>query len=429
MTDRYKKSEILYRQAEKLIPLGSQTFSKSILQFPLGASPLFADKAKGCYLWDVDGNKYIDFINSLASITLGYSDKDINNAVKKQIDNGTIFSLSHSLEKKVAQLIVNMVPSAEKVRFGKNGSDATAASIRLARAYTKKDHIAVCGYHGWQDWYIGSTSRNKGVPKSIQKLTHKFMFNNLDSISKIFKKFPNNVAAVILEPMNVQYPVNNFLDELKELTHKNKALLIFDETITGFRFSNGGAQKYFNVSPDLSTFGKGIANGYPLSAIVGSGKYMRLMEEIFFSATFGGETISLTASNITLQKLIKKQVCSYLHKLGQYLENNLKSMIIKHNLEEFLYISGHPSWIFLNIKESEKFDQLELKSLIQQEFFARGFLFIGSHNLSFSHGKKHVDLILKAYEEIFELIYQAIFKNKMQVLLKCKPIKGVFKIR
>ena len=429
MTDRYKKSEILYRQAEKLIPLGSQTFSKSILQFPLGVSPLFADKAKGCYLWDVDGNKYIDFINSLASITLGYSDKDINKAVKKQIDNGTIFSLSHSLEKKVAQLIVNMVPSAEKVRFGKNGSDATAASIRLARAYTKKDHIAVCGYHGWQDWYIGSTSRNKGVPKSIQKLTHKFMFNKLDSISKIFKKFPNNVAAVILEPMNVQYPVNNFLDELKELTHKNRALLIFDETITGFRFSNGGAQKYFNVSPDLSTFGKGIANGYPLSAIVGSGKYMRLMEEIFFSATFGGETISLTASNITLQKLIKKQVCSYLHKLGQYLENNLKSMIIKYNLEEFLYISGHPSWIFLNIKESEKFDQLELKSLIQQEFFARGFLFIGSHNLSLSHDKKHVDLLLKAYEEIFELIYQAIFKNKMQVLLKCKPIKGVFKIR
>ena len=174
----------------------------------------------------MDGNKYVDFINSLASITLGYSDKDINNAVKKQIDNGTIFSLSHPLEKKVAQLIVNMVPSAEKVRFGKNGSDATAASIRLARAYTKKDHIAVCGYHGWQDWYIGSTSRNKGVPKSIQKLTHKFMFNNLDSISKIFKKFPNNVAAVILEPMNVQYPVNNFLDELKELTKKTKHFIL-----------------------------------------------------------------------------------------------------------------------------------------------------------------------------------------------------------
>ena len=233
------------------------------------------------------------------------------------------------------------------------------------------------------------------VPKSIQKLTHKFMFNNLDSISKYLKKFPNNVAAVILEPMNVQYPFNNFLDELKELTHKNKALLIFDETITGFRFSNGGAQKYFNVSPDLSTFGKGIANGYPLSAIVGSGKYMRLMEEIFFSATFGGETISLTASNITLQKLIKKQVCSYLHKLGKYLENNLKSMIIKYNLEEFLYISGHPSWIFLNIRESKKFDQLELKTLIQQEFFARGFLFIGSHNLSFSHEKNMLIFFLK----------------------------------
>ncbi len=252
---RYEKSEAYLEIAEQVIPLGSQTFSKSRTQYPYGVSPYFIEQGEGSKVWDIDGNQYIDFINSLAAITLGYKDPDIDNAVKKQLENGITFSLPHRLEAEVAQMIIDMVPCAEMVRFGKNGSDATAGAIRLARAYTGKEHVLVCGYHGWQDWYIGSTVRDLGVPDSTKALTHIFEYNNLKSLEDCFEKYHSKVAAVIMEPMNVIFPKDGFLEGVKKLTNENNALLIFDEVITGFRFSNGGAQEYFGVTPDLCTFG------------------------------------------------------------------------------------------------------------------------------------------------------------------------------
>lgn len=244
MNPRYKKSEEYLARALKTVPLGSQTFSKSKTQLPEGISPFFASKGKGAYLWDVDGNQYIDFANSLAAITLGYNDPDVNQAVMEQIQNGTIYPLSHELEFKVAEKIVEMVPCADMVRFGKNGSDATAGSIRLARAYTHRDHVLVCGYHGWQDWYIGSTTRDLGVPQVVKDLTHKFIYNDINSLESKLNELKGKVAAVILEPVNVFAPENDFLQKVKELTHKHGAVLIFDETITGFRYAHGGAQEF-----------------------------------------------------------------------------------------------------------------------------------------------------------------------------------------
>ena len=186
---RYLKSIQHLKRAEETIPLGSQTFSKSRTQYPVGISPHYASKAKGAEIWDLDGNKYIDLVSALASVTLGYSDKKVNRAVKKQLSRGVSMSLPGKLESEVSEMIVEMVPSAEMVRFGKNGSDATSAAIRLARAYTSRDHILVCGFHGWQDWYIGSTTRNKGVPESVSALTHKFEFNNIASFEAILSEF------------------------------------------------------------------------------------------------------------------------------------------------------------------------------------------------------------------------------------------------
>lgn len=212
---------------------------------------------------------------------MGYGDSRINEAVRKQLRLGTILSLPGKLEAEVSELIVELVPSAEMVRFGKNGSDATSAAIRLARAFTKRDHIVVCGYHGWQDWYIGSTTRDKGVPNAVSSLTHKFEYNNIESLASVFTTYKNRVAAVIMEPMNSTYPNPGFLEEVLRLTHQAGALLIFDETITGFRFAKGGAQELFGITPDLSTFGKGMANGFPLSAVVGRRDVMLEMEEVF----------------------------------------------------------------------------------------------------------------------------------------------------
>ena len=289
----FERSQLFLARAEQVIPLGSQTFSKSRTQYPWGVSPYFVQRAQGTRVWDLDGNEYIDFVNSLASVTLGYQDEDVTRAVAEQLQHsGVIFSLPHPLECEVAELICEMVPCAEMVRFGKNGSDATAAAVRLMRAHTARDHVAVCGYHGWQDWYIGSTARNRGVPQATRELTHAFAYNDLGSLQALFERYPGQIAGIVMEPMGATEPQPGFLQAVKDLAHREGALLTFDETITGFRFANGGAQAWFGVTPDLASFGKGLANGYPVSAIAGRRDVMKLMEEVFFSFTFGGETLS-----------------------------------------------------------------------------------------------------------------------------------------
>lgn len=427
--DRYSQSQMLLERALQSIPLGSQTFSKSITQYPLGVSPHFLKKGLGSHVWDVDDNEYIDFINSLAAINLGYNDPDVNEAVKKQLELGVSFSLSHPIETLVAEKIIEMVPCAERVRFGKNGSDATAGAVRLARAYTGREHVAVCGYHGWQDWYIGSTSRNLGVPKSTQELTHTFNYNDLESLGAIFDKWPNQIAAVILEPMNVVYPAEGFLLGVQELTQKNNAILIFDEIVTGFRFANGGAQEYFGVTPDLATFGKGIANGYPLAVITGRKEIMALMEEIFFSFTFGGETLSLAAALATLNKLQNQPVLAKLKALGEMLMAGIKQIIQKYHLSDIFDVSGHPAWNFLIIKGTEFYQQNEIKTLWLQEIFSKGILSLGSHNLSYAHSEEDIKQLLCVYEEVLPFITQAVIKREIHSHLRCKPLQALFKVR
>jgi glutamate-1-semialdehyde 2,1-aminomutase len=423
----YKKSEQLLDRALKSIPLASQTFSKSLTQYPRGVSPFFIEKGYGAKVWDVDGNEYIDFVNSLAAVTLGYCDKEIDEAVHKQMKNGVIFSLPHVLEVEVAEKLIDIIPCAEKVRFAKNGTDATSASIRIARAYTGKECIAVCGYHGWQDWYIGSTTRDLGVPKAVKELTYKFEYNNIESLEKIFQE--RELACVIMEPMNVEYPKDNFLEKVKELVHKNNALLIFDETITGFRYSLGGAQQFFGVTPDLATFGKGMANGHPLSAVVGSSKIMKKVEDIFFSGTFGGETLSLAAASVIIDKYKKERVIEHLFDVGTYLLKQLNELINSNDLTDIFWASGHPSWSFLHIKDQQKYDSFEIKTFLLQEMFKRGILTLGLHNLSFSHTSKDIDELIAAYTEVLPMIKQHIDNQTLLENIQGEILKPLFKVR
>ena len=423
----YKKSEKLLERALKSIPLASQTFSKSLTQYPKGVSPFFIEKGRGSKVWDVDGNKYIDFVNSLLSVGLGYCDKDIDTAVQKQMKNGVIFSLPHTLEMEVAEKLIDIIPCAEKVRFAKNGTDATSASIRIARAYTGKEHIAVCGYHGWQDWFIGSTTRDLGVPKAVKELTHKFEYNNIESLEKIFQE--QELACVIMEPMNIEYPQDNFLEKVKELTHKYQALLIFDEMITGFRYALGGAQELFNVIPDLATFGKGMANGYPLSAVVGSNEVMKKMEDIFFSGTFGGETLSLAAANMALDKYKTQQVTKYFNEMGSYLLENLNILIDNEELNDIFWTSGHPSWSFLHIKGQLQYSDFEIKTFFLQEMFKRGVLTLGSHNLSFSHSKEDIDKLLDTYQVVLPMVKKRIKQQDLLENIQGDILKPLFKVR
>jgi len=425
----YKNSEEMLERALKSIPLGTQTFSKSKTQYPLGVSPFYIQRAKGSKVWDIDGNEYIDFISALGSISLGYNDEDVLKAVKAQLEEGTIFSLPHPIEVQVAEKMIELIPGAEMVRFGKNGSDATAGAVRLARAYTNRDYVAVCGYHGWQDWYIGSTPRNLGVPKATQELTLKFEYNNIESLNKLFKEYPDKVACVIMEPMNFEHPEGDFLNNVKELAHKNGALLIFDETVTGFRYSLGGAQELFNVIPDLSTFGKGMANGYPISAVVGRADIMKLMEEIFFSFTFGGETLSLAASLATMTKMQNKPVIETIKKSGQKLLDGITKIIDENELNDIFHIGGQPTWTILGMKDTEKYCSWTLKTLFLQEMLKRGILTLGSHETTYAHSDEDIDKLLKSYHEVMPILKNGIRNERVIELLDCNPLTPLFKVR
>jgi glutamate-1-semialdehyde 2,1-aminomutase len=425
----FEASNQYLARAERVIPLGSQTFSKSRTQYPFGVSPYFIERGKGSHVWDVDGNEYVDFVSSLAAITLGYSDPDVTDAVRKQLDSGVIFSLPHPLETEVAELICEMVPCAEMVRFGKNGSDATSGAVRLARAFTGRDRIAVCGYHGWQDWFIGSTARNGGVPKATQELTHSFKFNELDTLRDLLDLHSGEFAAVILEPMNVIEPDAGFLEGVKELAQGHGALLVFDETITGFRFANGGAQELFGVMPDLATFGKGLANGYPLSAVAGRREVMKLMEEVFFSFTFGGETLSLAAAKATLTKLKNSPVVETLVATGSAIVRGVQGIIDDAKLNDVFRISGHPTWSFLNISDARGCTAFEIKTLWMQELHQRGILTVGTHNVNYAHTPADVAQLLQAYAEVLPFIGQALDSGTLRSALRCEPLVPLFRVR
>jgi glutamate-1-semialdehyde 2,1-aminomutase len=425
----YELSEKHLDRAEASIPLGSQTFSKSRTQYPVGVSPLYLKKSHGPYSWDLDGNKYIDLVSSLAAVTIGYGDKKIGRAVKRQLRDGVTLSLPTRLEAEVAEMLIAMIPSAEKVRFGKNGSDATSAAIRLARAYTGRDHIVMCGYHGWQDWSIASTTRNKGIPKSVIDLTHTFNYNDLSSLEIIFSRIPDGIAAVIMEPMNITYPSPGFLEGVRELAHKFGALLIFDETITGFRFSNGGGQELFGVVPDLSTFGKGIANGFPLSAVVGSSNVMDQMSEIFFSGTFGGELLSLQAAKTNLRMYRDENVVGRLFEIGQELNNGLSEILRGLEMESYLSLSGHPTWKFLTWSKTQDYNEMQLKTYFLQECFAEGLLVLNSNNVTLSHTSKIIKKALEKYEIVLSRVAIDIEKKSLLENLKVDPLQALFKVR
>jgi glutamate-1-semialdehyde 2,1-aminomutase len=395
----------------------------------VGISPLFAKKARGAKLQDIDGNWYVDLVNSLAAITIGYADREINKAVRKQLSKGVIYSLPGTLEAEVASLIVELVPSAELVRFGKNGTDATSAAVRLARAHTGRDLVAVCGYHGWQDWYIGSTTRDKGVPSLTKSLTKSFRFNDIKSLSELVSQFPEQFAAVIMEPMNVSFPEENFLQDVRKLCDENGIILIFDETITGFRFSSGGAQELFNVIPDLSTFGKGLANGFPLSAVVGKRQIMKEMEEIFFSGTFGGELLSLAAAKVVLERHKKYDISSSLAEKGENLKQAVEDIIRENNLHHILTLSGHPTWVFLNWVPTDKYSVNELKTFFMQEMFQRGVLILNTHTVSLAFGKKELQIVLRAYSETLRNLAEAIASQTLNEKLLVEPLTPLFKVR
>ena len=436
-------SNKLYKKALKIIPYGSQTYSKGVKAFSDGVSPKFLARGKGCEVWDVDGNKYIDFVMGNQPLILGYADPDVNRAVIKQLKLGSTFSVSNKLEIDVAELLVKHIPGAEGARFGKHGADATSIAVRLSRAITKRDHLAFCGYHGWHDWFVGTTDLNGGVPKFNEQLAHSFSYNDIESLEKIFKKNKNKISCVIMEPITVNGPKSglngsmrwsdfdrkkNFLTDVKSLCRKNGALLVFDEVVTGFRYDIGGAQKMFGITPDLGCFAKAMSNGIPVSAITGKKEYMKYLEKTFFSFTYGGDCVGLAAAKATINKIEKKNVIDHLYKVGSRLKKGMNELIKIYDLEEMLECSGYPCRTIMTIKKFGKYKKpLITKSLIQQELMFREVLWSQYHSMCYSHKNSHIDKSLNAFEDAFKKL-RNIVKNKKSIEdnLLGKPCETVF---
>jgi len=420
------KSFALWKKAKKIIPAGTQTLSKAPSQFVYGVSPIFLQKGKGAYVWDVDGNKYLDHVLALGPITLGYDYPVVNNAVIKQLHEGTIFTLPHPKETELAEILVDLIPCAEMVRFGKNGADATSAAIRVARAYTGRDDFAYCGYHGYQDWFAVTTQRNKGIPKVLKQFAHPFEFNNLKSLEDIFTKNPKKIAAVIME-IPGKDPEDGFLQKAIDLCRKNCAVFILDEIVTGFRYALGGAQEYYGVMPDLACLGKGMANGLPISVVVGKKKFMQIFDEVFFSTTFGGDTLALAASIATIRELKQKRAIEHFWKLGLYWKNSFNKMAKEIGVSAS--VGGHGPRTHFVFWDNEGKESSLIKSLFLQETIKRGVLFGGPIFISLSHKKNDIDIALLASEEALKLIKKASDGNNIKKYLEGEPIGEVFRRR
>ncbi|HDY72274.1 MAG TPA: aminotransferase class III-fold pyridoxal phosphate-dependent enzyme [Nitrospirae bacterium] len=417
------ESDRLYARALGLIPNVTQTLAKGPSQYVRGFAPKYLLKGKGSRVWDVDGNEYIDFNMAIGPVSLGYCYDAVDNAIRRQLKEGITFSLMHPLEVEVAELIQGVVPNAESVRFSKTGADVTSAAVRLARAYTGREKVICCGYHGWHDWYIGITGKSNGVPQAVRDLTYTFNYNDIDSV---IESIDDDTACVILEPVVFEAPRDNFLQALQDICRHNGTLLIFDEMWTGFRLAAGGAQEYFSVTPDLACYSKAIANGMPLSVLTGRGDVMSLLEaDVFFFTTFGGEALSLAAAQATITEIKDKDVPAYLSLQGSILKDGY-NRIAGHLGMPYTRCSGLDCRSFVTFDASAG-DPLEMKSLVQQEMIRRGVLWSGFHNICFSHRDEDIEYILNVYSEVLHVLKDAVSEGNVRGYIEGDPVEPVFR--
>ena len=421
------RSRELLERAYSVIPSATQTFSKGPNQWARGVSPHFLDRGDGAWVWDVDGNRYLDWLMALGPVSLGYANAEVDAAITDQLGRGVVFSQMNALEVEVAEMLAARIPCAEMVRFGKNGSDATTAAIRAARALTGRPLVAVCGYHGWHDWYIGTTTRNLGVPDEVRGLARSFMYNDIASLEELFAEQQGRVACVIMEGVGVEPPEGDFLHRVAELTRREGALLIFDEIVAGFRLALGGAHELYGISPDIACFGKAMANGMPLSAVVGRRDVMQIFDRIFFSGTFGGECLSLTACRATMQVFEREGVVDHLWRVGEKLARGISALIEEHGLEDDLQLLGLPPRSVVSFPHADEAETLARRTLVLQECVKRGLLYFCSHVPCLSHGDEEVEFSLSVLAEVLPLFAEAVSSGNVGARLEGPPVEAIFR--
>ncbi len=434
-TDKdYSKSRALQPKAHRLIPGGSHTYAKGDDQYP-ELSPGFMARGKGCHVWDLDGNEFIEYGMGLRAVTLGHAFDPVVEAAYKQMQLGANFTRPGKIEVDLAETMLDLIDGADMVKFAKNGSDVTTAALKLARAYTGRDLVAVCADHPFfsvDDWFICTTIVNAGIPEAVARMTLKFRYNDLDSLRQLFDQHPNQIACVVLEPETGAPPAHGYLAEVKQLCEERGAVLLLDETITGFRWHISGAQKFHEVVPHLSTFGKGMGNGFAIAALAGKREIMHLggldhdQPRVFLlSTTHGAESHALAASLETIRIYRERQVVDVLWKQGERLRTLVNRSIAENHLEGYFEVAGRPCNLIFATYDTQRQRSQPFRTLFMQELIRRGV--IGpSFVVSYSHSDADIDRTGEAVHGAL-LVYRKALDEGVEKYLQGRPVKPVYR--
>jgi glutamate-1-semialdehyde 2,1-aminomutase len=430
----FAKSAALQEKAHRLIPGGCQTYAKGDDQYPVLA-PGFLVKGKGCHVWDVDGNEFIEYGMGLRAVTLGHAFEPVNEAAYRQMQMGHNFVRPSPLEAECAEEFLSMITGAEMVKFGKNGSDATGGAVRLARAYTGRDLIAYCADHPFfsvEDWFIGTTPMSAGIPKAVSRLSVRFKYNDLASAQAVFDEHPGQIAGLILEPEKEDPPAPGYLESLRSLCEKEGAVLIFDEMITGFRWANGGGQAFHGVVPHLSAFGKAMGNGFSISALAGNKEIMELggydhgRERVFLlSLTHGAEYPNLAAAIQVMRIYRSRPVVETLWSQGERLRQGVERSIKALGLEESFLVRGRPCCLVFGTRDAQGKPSQAFRALFMQELI-RGGVLAPSFIVSYSHRDEDIDRTIETVHASLE-VYRKALEDGVEKHLVGRPVKPVFR--
>jgi glutamate-1-semialdehyde 2,1-aminomutase len=428
----FDKSNELRKRSHEIIPGGAHTYAKGDDQYP-EKSPGFLIRGEGSHVWDMDGNEFIEYGMGLRSVTLGHGYKSVVDAAYRQMQMGTNFTRPSPIEVECAEKLSSFIKSAEMVKFGKNGSDATSAAVKLARAYTGRDLIAICEEHPFfsvDDWFIGSTEMPGGIPQAVQAMTVKFHYNDIGSVETLFAQYPGQIACLVMEAERTEPPIGNFLQRTIDLCHQHGALFVLDEIITGFRWDLGGAQNIYNIQPDLSAFGKAMANGFSISALVGKKEYMEAggiyhnRERVFLlSLTYGAETHSLAAALETMRIYEKYPVIEHLHRQGERLITGINQAVDANHLQGYFGVDGRACNLIYYTRDENKQPSQAFRTLFLQEIIKEGII-APSLVVSYSHSDQDIDKTIDAIANALQIYAKALDEgvDKYLVGRSVKPV-------
>jgi glutamate-1-semialdehyde 2,1-aminomutase len=430
----FEKSLSMQKQFHHVIPGGSHTYAKGDDQYPEFMPP-YITHGKGSHVWDADGNEFIEYGMGLRSVTLGHAYAPVVEAAYAQMLKGSNYTRPAVLELEAAEELLSIVKSAEMVKFAKNGSDANNGAVKLARAYTGRDLVAICGdqpFFSVDDWFIGQTAMDAGVPEAVKQLTVKFRYNDIESVRQLFAEHPKQIACVMLEAEKERAPQNNFLFELQQLCRAEGAVFILDEMITGFRWHLNGAQHVYGLDPDLSTFGKAMSNGFSLSALTGKREIMRLggldhdKPRVFLnSTTHGAENHTLAAGLATMRIYKSEPVVETLCRQGARLADGFNEAIRRHHMEEFVTVMGRPVCLVFGTRDAAGKPSQPMRTLFLQELMKRGII-APSLVVSYSHSDEDIDRTIGAIDESLA-VYARALEGGVEHYLVGRPVSPVFR--